>query len=262
MRRSLRYQRILSTKLLDVPRCTVRANLSVVALSHVKERGSATGPWKQPLTIGALVATVVCGAVVGVRFLVPTGGTTGVDSATSRIVADARSYATAGLVSRTLKNGRTLVVFTDFGCRYCKLLEDALLRIEEDSINGATIVYRHFPLRGITFEAAAAAECANVQGRFADMKKVLFAGGQELGMRRWVDLAQEAGVPDTSAFAACLVDPRTVERVDADVKAGERLLLRGTPAVLVGATLYEGRPPEAVLREAVRRLPRMPNGRK
>ena len=72
------------------------------------------------------------------------------------------------------------------------------------------------------------------------MHDLLFDRRAVLGLEPWASLAAKAGVNDTVAFNRCLRTDAVAQRVEEDVSAASRLHLRGTPALLVNDSLYEG----------------------
>ena len=79
-----------------------------------------------------------------------------------------------------------------------------------------------------------AAECADRQGKFEPMYRLLFAEQQSLGSKDWVTFAEEAGILDLAAFNECVKLPAdSFPRIDAGRELGERRNVTGTPALFV-----------------------------
>lgn len=145
----------------------------------------------------------------------------------------------------------TIVVFSDFACRYCRAAAADLAKFRRRWPGRVAVVMRHFPILDHGWPAALTAVCAARQGRLEAVQGVLCRDADAFGAKPWTAYAWEAGVRDTSAFSHCLTDAATVEIVRLDVQAAEDLGIRATPGVLVGRTLFLGRPGERRLRSSV-----------
>lgn len=135
--------------------------------------------------------------------------------------------------SRVDSGGREvlLVEFADYQCPFCAQSASELEAFLVDHPH-VGVLYRHFPLRSIhpaAEGAARAAICAEAQGTFRQMHRRLFESSQWHSQRNWVAEASSAGVPNLSAFEACLNSPSTTARLAADEALAARLDVRGTP---------------------------------
>lgn len=141
-----------------------------------------------------------------------------------------------------------LVTFSDFQCPFCARLAVAVAALRREHPDRFRMVYRHFPLRSIhphAWTAALASECAAAQGRFEAFHDELFARQDEIGELRWTDLAADAEVPDTAAFARCVAHELPAARIRADVALGDALGVTGTPTVFLnGSRVRVGLSPE------------------
>lgn len=159
-------------------------------------------------------------------------------------VAAWRTYAAVGHSLGNAAARTTIVVFSDYECPVCQKLNEQLQRVLRDQPNAVHVVFRNFPLQFHPHArpAAMAAECAARQGRFIEYHNLLFRDQHELGQRSLAALAFRAGVRDTATFDSCLRDGNTASVVAADVAAGKRLGVFGTPTVLVNRAEYVGIP--------------------
>ena len=135
-----------------------------------------------------------------------------------------------------------IVEYADFDCEFCKDFGDALRQVVATSGAKGEVAwaFRQFPLTELHPNALAharASECvARTAGneafwRFADM---LFIN-QPVEPARYGELAQEAGVTDTDAFASCYADAakQVDERIQADRQNALDTGASGTPYSLV-----------------------------
>ena len=125
--------------------------------------------------------------------------------------------------------------FMDFTCPFCAMVVPAVDSLLSHYPTDAALVFQHFPLgRPLSLPVAVAAECADRQGKFEPMYRLLFAEQQSLGSKEWVTFAEEAGIPDLAAFNECVKLPAdSFPRIDAGRELGERRNVTGTPTLFV-----------------------------
>ena len=133
----------------------------------------------------------------------------------------------------------TMVEFSDFQCPYCKRHVDTTVpELEKEYVTSGKIRYAFvdFPLESIhplAFKAAEASHCADEQHHFWEMHDRLFANQEALKPEDLVGHAKALGL-DTTAFKQCLDSGKYADRIKANVAAGEKFGVSGTPAVLLG----------------------------
>jgi protein-disulfide isomerase/uncharacterized membrane protein/peroxiredoxin len=157
----------------------------------------------------------------------------------------------------------TLVEFSDFQCPFCKRLAGSLRQLAEEYPKDVRIAYVEFPLNTDcnrvelkksmhpeACHAAAAAVCAQAQGKFWEMHDALFDDQASLGNKRYLAVAKDLGL-DMGAYAACLDAPATMETIGAQTEAGGPLGVNGTPTFFVNGRQMSGAQPIEVLRAVV-----------
>lgn len=141
-------------------------------------------------------------------------------------------------------------VYVDFQCPACRGYSQQVEHQVIDTYVATGQVYyvfRHFPFlddRVPTQEsnqAANASMCAAEQGRFWDYHDILFANwdGENRGAfsdNRLVAFAESLGL-DMEAFNACFRENRYRDEIEADMAAGRRANVQGTPSVFVQGQL-------------------------
>ena len=175
-----------------------------------------------------------------------------------RPVDDWASYASGGHRTGPADARVAIVEFSDFQCPFCARLAPRLDSLRERTPVPVAVVYRHYPLENHphAMAAARASECAAEQGRFKEMHDALFREQGAIGQKSWIAYALAAGVPDSAAFARCLEGGAGSARIRADVAAGDRLGVTGTPTVLVNRYRMVGAPPLDTLLAYVARASR------
>jgi len=125
--------------------------------------------------------------------------------------------------------------FMDFTCPYCQQLApviDSLMTLHPDDV---AFVFQHYPLaRPQSIPAAIAAECADRQDRFPEMQRMIYERIDPAGETVWVEVADDAGVPDLEAFSSCLGLPQEeFPRIAAGSALGQHIGIRGTPTLWI-----------------------------
>lgn len=134
----------------------------------------------------------------------------------------------------------TIIEYSDFECPFCGRFHPTMETLV-DTNPDVKWVYRHFPLGGHrnAEPAAVASECiADLGGNdlFWDFGNHLFENQRELSDELYVGFAKENGI-DEAAFAACLEDPKHLDKVEDDMFRGQLAGVTGTPSsVLVTPT--------------------------
>jgi protein-disulfide isomerase len=92
--------------------------------------------------------------------------------------------------------------------------------------------------------AANAAECAREQGKFWEMKKVLFANQRALAKDQLPTYAKQAGV-DMGRWKSCFEAEKYKQRIQNDQRLAMSLGARGTPAFFINGRFLSGAQPQA-----------------
>ena len=133
--------------------------------------------------------------------------------------------------------------FADFQCPACGRFATFMTPLIKDQLVNTGVVryvFYDFPLQQHphAFVAARAGRCANEQGKFWEYHDLLFArqsswSGMRSAVDYFVDLGEEAGIPDQAAFESCVQSARFQEEVSRSVGLGESLGVNSTPSIFV-----------------------------
>ncbi|MDT8440673.1 MAG: thioredoxin domain-containing protein [Desulfuromonadales bacterium] len=147
----------------------------------------------------------------------------------------------------------TLTVFDDFQCPYCARLVPLLNQLIEDYPGQVRLVFKHFPLRMHKHAefAALASLAAREQGKFWGLHDLLFANYNKLDEPLIRALAEQAGL-DMARFEKDLANTTLRMEVDADLRLGQQVGVRGTPTLFLNGKPVQDRT-LAVLRQLIDR---------
>ena len=137
----------------------------------------------------------------------------------------------------------TLVEFSDYECPFCKSAEPIVKQAQERYPTQLRVVTKNFPLdaHSKAKPAAEAAMCAAEQGKFSEYHAKLFEKAPQIDVAQLAPIAEEAGL-DKAKFEECLTSHRSAPIVQADLDAGKKAGVSGTPSFFVnGVPLAGGR---------------------
>jgi protein-disulfide isomerase len=157
-----------------------------------------------------------------------------------RIAVDASSAPVRGGKDAPV----SIVEFSDFQCPYCIRVAPTLERLRATYGDKIKIAFRDFPLpsHALAPKAAEAAACAGEQGKFWEMHDRLFAANGKLDVPELKTYAGDLGLA-AEAFAACLDGGKQAADWKADVAAGQRYGVTGTPAFFINGRMFVGAQP-------------------
>ncbi len=151
----------------------------------------------------------------------------------------------------------TLLVFSDFQCQYCKEYHATYKRLLTEYGDRLRLVWKHLPLpthreAGL---AAEAAQCAAAQDRFMPYADILFERQSEWGRigaeRRFKEYAWRVRGLDGKAFARCIDEKQSHEKVVADIKRATDFFIESAPATFVNREFVSGAAPYTDLKAII-----------
>lgn len=135
----------------------------------------------------------------------------------------------------------TLIEFSDYECPFCsRHFRQTLPRIEKDYIDTGKVkyVFLNFPIEAIhpkALKAAEAANCSGKQGKYWEMHDLLFTNQKALTPKDLLQYAQRLDL-DIENFQQCLGSGKQAERIRAEISAGRKAGISGTPTFFLGLT--------------------------
>jgi protein-disulfide isomerase len=153
-----------------------------------------------------------------------------------------------------------VVEISDFQCPFCKDWHDRTYSVVRDEFvktGKVRLAFVNFPLsqHPNSMNAAQAAMCASVQGKFWMMQDSLFStqliwGGMANPTQFFESLAAKVGV-NIPVWKSCLSAKSVHELIQADLDRGRRAGVESTPSFIVGGKLIEGALPADAMRKAI-----------
>lgn len=139
-----------------------------------------------------------------------------------------------------------IIAFEDFQCPACRAAEPALRQMIKDNSTTVQFVFRHFPLpiHPNAEEAALAAEAAGVQGKFWQMKELIYDNqdgwsSQTSPDNYFGELAKQLEL-DINKFKDDYRSDKLKQKIKNDVTAGSEANVNQTPSFFVNGKLITG----------------------
>jgi protein-disulfide isomerase len=135
----------------------------------------------------------------------------------------------------------TVVEYGDFECPYCGQAEPAVRELFRD-FGDIQYVWRHLPLNDVHPHAqlaAEAAEAADRQGAFWEMRDLLFDHQGALNVRDLIGYAASLGL-DTGKFGSDLRKHVGAAHVSEDIESADLSGVSGTPTFFVNGMRHYG----------------------
>ncbi len=156
-------------------------------------------------------------------------------------------------MARTPPGKVTVVDFVDFECPYCRMTNAALEPILEAHKDRLRVVRLQVPLRmhPHAHDAARAACCGEQLGRGDAMAGALFSAPVESLTREGCEkIAESIGLP-LDPYRACVGDPKTDQRIEADHATFKAAGGYALPTIWVDGNALIGAQPREALEKAI-----------
>lgn len=131
-----------------------------------------------------------------------------------------------------------VIEYGDFQCQYCaQFAKDVWPLVKSKYVDTGMVrfAFKHLPLApdGRSRTAALAAECAHRQGRFMEMRDLLFMGGPAVWTANSLETAHRLSL-NHLAFTECLAGSEAAASIDRDISSAMAIGVVATPWFLVG----------------------------
>jgi protein-disulfide isomerase len=157
-----------------------------------------------------------------------------VNDAKDRVFGDVHSP-----VGGNPKGSVTVVEFFDYQCGYCKMSQEGVEHILRDD-KDVKIIYKEFPILGSASGEAAKASLASAkQGKYQQFHDALMSKKDHLTSDLIYATAKDVGL-DVEKLKKDMSDPAVNDEINATLKLGQDIGVRGTPMFIVNDSIYPG----------------------
>ncbi len=133
----------------------------------------------------------------------------------------------------------TIVEWADFECPACRAASPVIEEVIKEN-KDVRLVFKNYPLDAHpnAEQAARAALAADLQGKFWEMHKALFASQMPLTESTLLQIAKDLGL-DEAKFKDDMRSEEVADRVARDRKQGEAVKLRATPTIVINGRMFD-----------------------
>lgn len=141
----------------------------------------------------------------------------------------------------------TIVEFTDYQCPSCGRTQPIIEDVIKEYGERVRLVARDFPLEmhKNALKAAEAGEAAREQGKYWEYTAVLFKNQEALEVPKLKEYATQVGL-DRAKFDQALDTGKYYDKVQRDLREGEKLGVSATPTIFVNGKRLRDKTPESL----------------
>lgn len=152
--------------------------------------------------------------------------------------------------------------FSDFECPYCRQMQPDVQRIKAEYQSKVKWVFRNFPLdfHPQAMPTHIAAACAGKQNKYFEFQSRVFAipyNGRQLDMSsaQLESIAQSIGL-NMQNYRQCAADRDGAikSEIEADMRYGQKIGVRGTPTIFINGVLYQQERSYEAMKAAIEKL--------
>ena len=143
-----------------------------------------------------------------------------------------------------------LTEYGDYQCPSCGEAYPIVKNLQEYFGDSLLFVFRNFPLTEVhpeAFQAALAAEAADLQGKFWKMHDILFENQERLDLEALEYYAEQIGL-NLNKFRNDIRSKTLQDKVENDIESGLRSGVNGTPSFYINNEKYNEDWSEAFLK--------------
>lgn len=137
------------------------------------------------------------------------------------------------------KGDVSVVEFFDFQCGYCKMAEEGVEKLIKDD-KGVKFIYKDYPILGPVSTIASKAALASVrQNKYIVFHDALMSKKEHLTEDTIYQTAKSVGI-DVDKLKKDMADEVISKQVEAALKLGNDIGVRGTPMFIIGDQVFPG----------------------
>jgi protein-disulfide isomerase len=134
----------------------------------------------------------------------------------------------------------TLVEFTDYQCPFCGRFETTTFpELKKNYIDTGKLrlILRDLPLdfHPYALKAAQSVHCAGDQGKFWEMKELVFRNQSKIDVDALAGYAKELSL-NGDTFKSCMAEGKHLKEIGDEAKYAQSLGINGTPTFILGKT--------------------------
>lgn len=153
------------------------------------------------------------------------------------------------------KGDVTVIEFFDYACGYCKKVKSTVTKLLKEDKN-VRFVFKELPIFGpgsVTVSKIALASARQGNDKYLAFHMALLSTEQRLTDKRVMAIATKVGL-DVKKLKKDMVDPKIADMIKANQKLAADLGIQGTPAFIIGKTIFPGAVPYEKLTEEIATL--------
>ena len=133
----------------------------------------------------------------------------------------------------------SIVEFFDYQCGYCKKMLRVLIKATKDNPE-LRVILKEYPILGpISLTAAQASLASLKQNKYKDFHQSLMLMNGRISERAIFKIAKEVGL-NIKKLKADMTDPEIFSMINSTRELGQKLAIRGTPALVINNEIIPG----------------------
>ena len=144
-----------------------------------------------------------------------------------------------GMILGNPEGTTSIVEFFDYQCGYCKKMLRVLIKATNDNPD-LRVILKEYPILGPMSVTAAQASLASLkQNRYKDFHQSLMLMNGRISERAIFKVAKEVGL-NIEKLKADMTDPEIFSIINSTRELGQKLAIRGTPALVINNEIIPG----------------------
>ena len=144
-----------------------------------------------------------------------------------------------GMILGNPEGTTSIVEFFDYQCGYCKKMLRVLIKATNDNPD-LRVILKEYPILGPVSLTAAQASLASLkQDKYKDFHQSLMLMNGRISERAIFKVAKEVGL-NIEKLKADMTDPEIFSIINSTRELGQKLAIRGTPALVINNEIIPG----------------------
>ena len=144
-----------------------------------------------------------------------------------------------GMILGNPEGTTSIVEFFDYQCGYCKKMLRVLIKATNENPD-LRVILKEYPILGpVSFTAAQASLASLKQDKYKDFHQSLMLMNGRISERAIFKVAEEVGL-NIEKLKADMTDPEIFSIINSTRELGQKLAIRGTPALVINNEVIPG----------------------